>query len=155
MTQRLEMKVFPRAKYADAYKMSEELLKNDKSAPFLEAGYYSSCESEPLHFYLGESLLAIATLLPGVEIAELHKFYVHPKARGREIGLVAARMAIDHLFSAHEAEKVIVHMHGNSEGFWERVVKIYAERAVLIEPNCYFFAPGQVARDHYPCAFGV
>ncbi|WDG80448.1 GNAT family N-acetyltransferase [Pseudomonas chlororaphis] len=154
MIQRLKMKVFPRSEHADAYQTSEALLKDGKSAPFMEAGYYSSYDNEPLHFYLGESLVAIATLLLGEEMAELHKFYVHPKTRAGGIGLAAAQMALDHLFNAYGVQKVIVDMHGDSQGFWERVVETYAERAVVIEPNCYFLAPDQVAQAHYPWAFG-
>lgn len=147
------MKVFLPSEHAGAYQASEELLKHGRSAPFIEAGYYSSYENEPLHFYLGGSLVATATLLLGEEMAELHKLYVHPKARARGIGFAAAQMALDHIFSTYGVQKVIVDMHGNSEGFWVRVVETYAERAVVIEPNCYFLAAGEVAQAHYPWAF--
>ncbi len=80
MTQGIKMKVLRSSEYADAYQASEALLKDGQSAPFMEAGYYSSIRNEPLHFHRGESLVAIATLLLGEEMAELHKLYVHPSA---------------------------------------------------------------------------
>ncbi len=153
MNQRIRMKVFKGSEHADAYQASEALLKDGQSAPFMEAGYYSSIPNEPLHFYRGESLVAIATLLLGEETAELHKLYVHPKARSEGIGFVVARAALDHLFNAHGVQKVIVDMHGDSQGFWGQVVESYAERAVFVEPNCYFLAPGQFAETHFPWVF--
>ncbi|AZF19082.1 GNAT family N-acetyltransferase [Pseudomonas sp. R3-52-08] len=86
-------------------------------------------------------------------MAELYKFYVHPKVRSGGIGLAAAQMALDHLFNTYGVQKVIVDMHGDSQGFWEKVVETYAERAVVIEPHCYFLAPGQIAQQHFPWAF--
>lgn len=153
MINKMKMKVFPSFEHSDAYEISEALLKDGKSAPFMEAGYYSLFSNEPLHFYLEESLVAIATLLLREEQAELHKLYVHPEARSAGIGLTAAKMALDHLFNYYGVQEVIVEMDGNSQGFWERVVESYAERAVVIEPHCCFLAPSQVAKTHYPWAF--
>jgi len=155
MTNNLELRSFDATNYADAYAQAEALLKDGGRAPFMEIGYYSDIPNEPLHFYFDSHLMATATLLFMGDGAELHKLYVHPKARGLGIGRAAATASIDYLFATYDLEDVGVSILGNSAEFWFKIVETYGDRALYTYPQCNFVKPGDTASNQHPLTFAT
>lgn len=155
MTNTLELRSFDATQYAEAYAQAEALLRNGGQSPFLESGYYSTISNEPLHFYFANQLVATATLLFMGDGAEVHKLYVHPKARGLGIGRAAATASIDYLFATYDLEDVGVSILGDSAEFWFKIVATYGDRALYAYPQCYFVKPGDSAKNQHPLTFAT
>lgn len=153
MNNPLQIKHFEVSEHPAAYRQAEELFKSGGHAPFMEVGYYSDMENEPLHLYLDDKLVGVATLLSMGDGAELHKLYVHPDFRGQDVGRNAARASIDYLFKKYDVEDVSVSILGDSAKFWWNIVQSYGERAVYTDSNCYVVKDGVTAKDIYPYLF--